>query len=64
MPMYEYACHDCGREFEALVRSDTVPECPGCHSKNLDKLLSVFATAALAAARRQRQVCRGTSCGP
>ena len=46
MPMYEYACHDCGREFEALVRSDTVPECPGCHSKNLDKLLSVFAITA------------------
>ncbi len=49
MPMYEYACRDCGRAFEALVRSDTVPECPGCHSKSLDKLLSVFATAAPAA---------------
>ena len=46
MPIYEYACQGCGREFEALVRSDTVPECPKCHSKALDKRLSVFATAA------------------
>jgi putative FmdB family regulatory protein len=46
MPIYEYACHQCGHEFEALVRSSTVPECPSCHSTDLDKQLSVFATAA------------------
>ena len=44
MPIYEYACSDCGHKFEALVRSTTVPECPSCHSKELEKLLSVFAT--------------------
>ena len=44
MPIYEYACGDCGHEFETLVRSGTTPECPTCHSKTLDKLLSVFAT--------------------
>ncbi len=43
MPIYEYACSGCGHEFEALVRSSTVPECPQCHSQNLNKLLSVFA---------------------
>lgn len=46
MPIYEYACSDCGNEFEALVRSDTTPECPSCRSTKLDKLLSVFATSA------------------
>jgi len=46
MPIYEYACKQCGQQFEALVRSDTTPECPGCHSTELDKLLSVFATSA------------------
>jgi putative FmdB family regulatory protein len=46
MPIYEYVCDECKREFEALVRSDTVPECPTCHSKQLEKKLSVFATAA------------------
>jgi len=46
MPIYEYACQDCGRQFETLVRSDSVPECPQCHSTQLAKQLSVFATAA------------------
>ena len=45
MPIYEYACSDCGHKFEALVRTGTVPECPDCHSKELERLLSVFATA-------------------
>lgn len=45
MPIYEYACRDCGREFELLVRSDTRLECPQCHSVQLEKQLSVFATA-------------------
>ncbi|MCU0928415.1 MAG: zinc ribbon domain-containing protein, partial [Burkholderiaceae bacterium] len=36
----------CGRAFEALVRSDTVPACPQCGSTQLHKQLSVFATAA------------------
>ena len=45
MPIFEYACHDCGHEFEALVRSSTVPDCPSCHSTALDKKLSVFAAA-------------------
>jgi len=45
MPIYEYGCLDCGREFEKLVRSDTVLECPECRSKQLERRLSVFATA-------------------
>jgi putative FmdB family regulatory protein len=45
MPIYEYACKSCGQEFETLVRSSTVPDCPSCHSTELEKKLSVFATA-------------------
>ena len=48
MPIYEYACGECGREFEALVRSNTVPDCPQCHSTQLSKRLSVFATSSSA----------------
>jgi len=44
MPIYEYACNRCGREFETLVRSSDVPDCPDCHSTDLAKKLSVFAT--------------------
>lgn len=43
MPIYEYACEDCGNEFEMLVRSDTVPACPICESTALEKQLSVIA---------------------
>ena len=49
MPIYEYACAKCGQEFEALVRSGTSPQCPGCHSTELRKLLSVFATSGASA---------------
>ena len=55
MPIYEYSCEECGTEFELLVRSDTKLECPTCQSTQLEKQLSVFATAesgqAAAAAR-------------
>ena len=44
MPIFEYACSDCGHQFETLVRSGTTPQCPSCHSTALDKQLSVFAT--------------------
>lgn len=46
MPIYEYACSDCGKQFETLVRSGDTPECPACHSVSLEKKLSVFATTA------------------
>jgi putative FmdB family regulatory protein len=46
MPIYEYSCQDCGNAFELLVRTGTVPACPQCHSPQLAKQLSVFATAA------------------
>lgn len=46
MPIFEYACQDCSHSFETLVRSDTVPACPQCHSTHLEKLLSVPAKPA------------------
>lgn len=45
MPIYEYACSSCGREFEKLVRSDTVLACPDCGGDDLKKLLSTFAVS-------------------
>ncbi len=49
MPIFEYACRDCGHPFEALVRSGSTPECPECHSVQLEKQLSVFATTSAGA---------------
>jgi len=44
MPIYEFDCQQCHHRFETLVRSDSHPSCPECHSTQLEKLLSVFAT--------------------
>ncbi len=45
MPLYEYACRDCSHRFEALVMGSAKPSCPTCKSRNLEKLLSVFAVS-------------------
>ena len=45
MPIFEYQCTSCGKEFELLVRNSSVaPECPGCSGSDLRKKLSAFAT--------------------
>lgn len=41
MPIYEYHCAGCGKNFELLVRSDTVPSCPACSSTVLERLISM-----------------------
>ena len=43
MPLYEYACRQCDKEFEALVRASETPSCPQCDSPDLQRKLSVFA---------------------
>jgi len=41
MPIYEYACNDCGRKFEKLVlRQGQKIQCPGCSQENLRRLVS------------------------
>jgi len=43
MPIYEYCCQICGKQYEKLVRSGETPPCPACHSTEVRKLLSGFA---------------------
>jgi putative FmdB family regulatory protein len=47
MPLYEFHCAGCDRDFELLVRSSDWKgtPCPHCGSKKLSKQLSTFATA-------------------
>lgn len=42
MPLYDYVCKGCNHEFEALVRTGSTPECPECHSQDLERQLSTF----------------------
>ena len=46
MPIFEYICRDCGRNFERIVpRHDSQTDCPHCNSEDIEKQLSVFAVA-------------------
>jgi putative FmdB family regulatory protein len=45
MPIYEYQCRHCAKEFELLVLPSTIVECPSCNSRDLDQLLSGFAVS-------------------
>ncbi len=46
MPIYEFACLDCGNTTEILMRATETElvKCGGCGSKNLKKLLSAHAS--------------------
>jgi putative FmdB family regulatory protein len=47
MPLYEFACLDCGVEFESLVRKAseiTDITCPSCNGKKLEEKYSSFAS--------------------
>jgi len=47
MPIFEYACPNCGHVFEKLVltRRQEPPECPQCGWKRVEQKFSTFATA-------------------
>lgn len=44
MPLYEYACEECGQSAEQLVTASSQPKCPKCGSDRLSKLLSIVAS--------------------
>jgi putative FmdB family regulatory protein len=50
MPIFEYACCNCGHIFEKLVltRHQEPPECPQCGWKHVEQKFSVFATGGAA----------------
>jgi putative FmdB family regulatory protein len=63
MPIYEYACQECGKEFELLVssgRSTDIQTCPHCASDQLTRKLSAFASPSSSS---QSCPAKGSGCG-
>ncbi len=42
MPIFEYTCEKCGKEFEMLVFREEEAECPVCGAKKPKKKMSSF----------------------
>jgi len=40
MPIYEYKCNACRKEFEVLVLGSDTPACPACAGHDLSRLMS------------------------
>ncbi len=48
MPIYEYRCDTCGRDFDLFVRSAaerSEPQCSHCGSTRVQKAISLFGVA-------------------
>jgi putative FmdB family regulatory protein len=67
MPLYEYACRDCDRQFEVLQRMGADSRglsCPSCGAPKPARLQSSFATASTEKARTTPAPGFGCACNP
>ncbi|MBI5199241.1 MAG: zinc ribbon domain-containing protein [Nitrospirae bacterium] len=67
MPIYEYHCPHCEEDFEKLVFSSTVVECPKCGASDVNKKLSVFGVSGVESRGESTSsdscgTCSSTSC--
>lgn len=52
MPIYDFQCRACGRQFEELVKLGEIPNCPACDSNDLKRLVSLPAVSTEATRKR------------
>ena len=66
MPIFEYACDDCGTRFEQLVRRSVEADavrCPSCGQDHLTTQYSTFAARAGSAKSAAPAECGSGMCG-
>lgn len=58
MPIFEYRCDGCGRQFEKLVRGgSTAVACPSCGGEKLEQQYSTFAAKMGAGGGKEASAC-------
>jgi putative FmdB family regulatory protein len=70
MPLFDFVCRACGKEFETLVMGSDRPACPRCAGTELEKQMSTFAFRSKGEGERtvtgagsKCSGCAGGSCG-
>jgi putative FmdB family regulatory protein len=64
MPMYEYRCAGCGREFERYVSTGAAAAaCPTCASGDVKRKLSLFALKSDGGVASSAMPSGGSCCG-
>lgn len=51
MPLFEFRCSTCARDFELLIRNGDRAACPQCGTESVEKLLSESAAPAISGGR-------------
>jgi len=68
MPIFEFRCEKCKKNFETLVFGNQKVSCPKCKSKKVKKLMSAFSHSSdgkfTSSAGAGCGTCSATSCGP
>jgi putative FmdB family regulatory protein len=52
MPIYDYKCRSCEKQFEFLVLKSRAAACPGCGSRKLEQLPSTGIAVSSASTRK------------
>ena len=66
MPIYEYTCSGCSKDFELLIRGTEVARCPTCGNSRIARQISVPAVHNSAGVQ-DLPICQadsGPPCGP
>lgn len=65
MPIFEYHCNECDKDFEILIIGDEEVSCPECEGRNLRRLVSTFSHKSqgeLPKSSSSCSACSATSC--
>lgn len=63
MPLFDYACQECGQQSELLVSNGSQPNCPKCGSERMNKMLPIVAAPSHKTSTGDVRPSGGGSCG-